>query len=518
MNDQINFSSVSQIQTLDSTNDRKQMPLWLEQVRNIGSVVCNRMDAHEDRIIASESREHDLSSLIHNQVIPWAQSINNRVFTLSDSLSLLYENLPTYLMDLSSQLTILNDNLTNEARLRSAIQESLQQLVSASHFESFRSQTLDSLNQRFSELISNKSLDLAYDDFIPKSDFLQLKDAVETELQQIKGDLEDLTFADPNPIILDNSLLERINNLIEPRIKSFQAVLESNCSLAQRLQECQSSIENLEIRLNKLETQVTQLSQSRSTCSCLEKLEDSIEDKFNDLFKSRFIEFEQSLDIKLIKLINKQAHNPTQLEANIHLPNNGFSSTSSTVNKFDAATQTIECISESDPTFSSYSLDHQFKSLYEDIQRVKACQNKQLEALEKQSKLCNEEIDGLRIYFDQCCDRISANHVIDMYDLKSHIQQFEPLLPLKDSLSWRHPSLAPTSTQLNNVDPSTLKSDYSRRLSFQSNFTNRKYRTFRIYLPKFAPEEIKHSLFEQATSRLQESGWLVLSQKPNSSL
>ena len=86
------------------SNPNDVSPIWFGQTKSIGSVVCPKINSQEDRINLNELRGQDLTSIIHNNIIPWASHVNESLSSFREGLSLIYNNTPGYLNSMKDHI------------------------------------------------------------------------------------------------------------------------------------------------------------------------------------------------------------------------------------------------------------------------------------------------------------------------------------------------------------------------------------------------------------------------------
>lgn len=226
--------SLVPVSTGTGNSANSSTPSWLEQIRAIGSVVCGKLNYQEDRILNTELIGQDTSKIIHNRIVPWAHSVNDRLSSLYDGLSLIYLNLPSHLdsfrMDLDSLGLHLKDAVDSQLQLQNYVRTSLPQEI----YDSFHQDTLTLIDNRTSDIFLQLS---SFEQRLPafltlKSDFTMFMEETRLAIQAVKGDIEDLQFAEPhNTPLQESSPEDKIKTLVDQKFGEFQTLLEQKIQI-----------------------------------------------------------------------------------------------------------------------------------------------------------------------------------------------------------------------------------------------------------------------------------------------
>jgi len=139
-----------------------------------------------------------------------------------------------------------------ESNLRTQSKETLHQLVNTDVPHYVQNQlnqlpimTLNTLPTQ------NNSLNEFDQPYAVISDLEELKNNISRELHEIKVELEEIMFAEPKPMVLENSIQDQVNNLIEKKIELLQNILEQRINF---LEDKLKNLENILELLNKNES------------------------------------------------------------------------------------------------------------------------------------------------------------------------------------------------------------------------------------------------------------------------
>lgn len=271
----------------------QNLPEWLNQVRNIGTLVCRKLACQDSRLETIQAGSQDTSYLLRNHIAPWCLFLEMDMKNLHEGLKILLKNVPEYINDIYSQLGALGTLLSMQVP---------QQL---SDLESSLCSRVDTKIMEHSMEITN-----TYNSYI--KELSSFATNIENKVTSFNRRLDALLPSDDeNGKSLDflirsitDKIIQNFSHLIEGKLNSL---LEKNLLL--------------EKKLDTLETKVGLLTNSRSEAKlktleleckeCSKKLL-NIEDRTKDL-----LEMEASLEHHS-KLLDEISNDVTTIKAIRH--------------------------------------------------------------------------------------------------------------------------------------------------------------------------------------------------------